>query len=202
MAKLDFASRRQPLARERRSLPVSEAPSIPFAGGLLRPLRASDAAAVYAYLSEPAVTALTSYPEVTLAFVDAMIARATSRWAEGELSKWALTLDGDDAAVGLCGFNEVSRPHRWAELAYDLSPALWGRGIARGAVQAALEWAFTHGEVDRVHAYVRDDNARSARLLERCGFTREGRLRRYRVCRGEARDFDVYALLRDEWERR
>ncbi|MEZ4411048.1 MAG: GNAT family protein [Polyangiales bacterium] len=55
---------------------------------------------------------------------------------------------------------------------------------------------------DRVHAFVRDDNARSSRLLERCGFTREGRLRRYRVCRGEARDFDVYALLRDEWERR
>lgn len=181
---------------------MSEPPTINFPGGRLRPLRVSDAAAVYAYLSVPEVTALTSYPEVTPAFVDAMIARATARWSAGELSKWAITLDGDDVAVGVCGFNEVSRAHRWAELAYELSPSVWGRGVARGAVQAALGWVFAEGEVDRVHAYVRDDNARSSRLLERCGFTREGRLRRYRVCRGEARDFDVYALLRDEWEAR
>jgi ribosomal-protein-alanine N-acetyltransferase len=69
------------------------------------------------------------------------------------------------------------------------------------AAAAALGWAFDQGAIDRVHAFVRVDNARSERLLERCGFVREGRLRSYRVCRGRPHDFHVYGLLRADWER-
>jgi hypothetical protein len=40
-------------------------------------------------------------------------------------------------------------------------------------------------------------NTSSIRLLESLGFLREGMLRHYRIARGVARDFYVYALLRD-----
>lgn len=43
-------------------------------------------------------------------------------------------------------------------------------------------------------------NVRSERVLERAHFTREGRLRAYRICRGEPRDFWVFSLLRAEWD--
>ncbi len=165
----------------------------------LRPLRASDAAALYAYLSDPVVTELTSYPAVSMPLVEAIIERSLSRWAAGELSKWGIALERDDQIVGTCGFNEWSKVHRWAELAFDLAQAQWGKGLARQAVAAVLQWTYRQDQVDRVHAFVRVDNRRSERLLERSGFVREGCLRSYRVCRGRAHDFYVYGLLRSDW---
>ena len=174
-------------------------PTIELDGARLRPLRVADAAALYAYLRDPAVTERTSYPVVSAPMVEAMIERSRSRWASGELSRWGVALQHDDQLVGTCGFNEWSQVHRWAELAFDLAQAHWGKGLMRHAVTAVLEWTFQQDQVDRVQAFVRVDNRRSERLLERSGFVREGCLRRYRVCRGQAHDFYVYGLLRSDW---
>ncbi len=174
-------------------------PTIELDEARLRPLRVADADALYAYLRDPAVTELTSYPVISVPMVEAMIERSLSRWAAGELAKWGVALRHDDQLVGTCGFNEWSPAHRWAELAYDLARAHWGTGLMRQAVAAALQWAFRQDQVDRVHAFVRVDNERSARLLERGGFVREGCLRSYRVCRGRPHDFYVYGLLRSDW---
>jgi len=174
-------------------------PTIEIDGARLRPLRAADAAALYAYLRDPVVTELTSYPVASVAMVEAMIERAASRWAAGDLSRWGVALQHDDQLVGTCGFNEHSKAHRWAELAFDLAQAHWGKGLMRRAVAAVLQWAYSQDQVDRVHAFVRVDNGRSERLLERSGFVREGRLRSYRVCRGRPHDFYIYGLLRSDW---
>lgn len=69
----------------------------------------------------------------------------------------------------------------------------------RQAVGEVLQWTFRQDQVDRVHAFVRVDNRRSERLFERSGFVREGRLRNYRVCRGQPHDFYIYSLLRADW---
>ncbi|HEV3261936.1 MAG TPA: GNAT family protein [Gemmataceae bacterium] len=174
-------------------------PTIDLDGARLRPLRVADADALYAYLRDPAVTELTSYPAVSVPLVDAMIDRSMSRWAAGELSKWGIALQQDDQLVGTCGFNEWSQLHRWAELAFDLAQAHWGKGLMRQAVAAVLQWTYRQDLVNRVHAFVRVDNKRSERLLERSGFVREGCLRNYRVCRGEPHDFYIYGLLRSDW---
>ncbi len=175
-------------------------PTMVIDGARLRAVRADDAPAIYEYLSDPRVTELTSYPAVTIAMVESMVARWQRRWSEGELSKWGIAVDPGDRVVGVCGFNDWSDTHRWAEVAFELAPSHWGSGLARKALTAVLEWTFRRDQVDRVHAYVRVDNARSFGLLERCGFSREGRLRSFRVCRGQAHDFFVYSLLRSEWK--
>jgi len=180
--------------------PSRHPPTIDLGEARLRPLRATDAGALFAYLRDPAVTELTSYPAVTKALVEAIIDRSSSRWAAGELAKWGLALARDDEVVGTCGFNEWSQAHRWAELAFDLARAQWGKGLMGRAVEAVLEWTFRQDRIDRVQAYVRVDNGRSERLLERSGFVREGRLRSFRVCRGLPHDFHVYGLLRSDWE--
>lgn len=173
-------------------------PTLELDGAHLRPLRTNDAAALYAYLRDPAVTELTSYPEVSMSLAETMIARSQSRWAAGELSRWGVALTPDDSLIGTCGFNDWSPAHRWAELAFDLAPAHWGKGLMRQAVAAVLQWTFQHDQVDRVHAFVRVDNRRSEALLVRSGFVREGRLRSYRICRGRPHDFYLYSLLRSD----
>jgi RimJ/RimL family protein N-acetyltransferase len=174
-------------------------PTIDLDTARLRPLRVADADALYAYLRDPVVTELTSYPVVSRPLAETIIERSLSRWAAGELSKWGVALRQDDQLIGTCGFNEYSQVHRWAELAYDLAPAHWGKGLMRQAVAAVLQWTYRHDLFNRVHAFVRIDNTRSQRLLERSGFVREGCLRSYRVCRGQPHDFYIYGLLRSDW---
>jgi len=174
-------------------------PTIELEGVRLRPLNRSDAEAFLAYLQDPAVTELTSYPVVSPALVETMIEKSMSRWAAGELSKWGLALPHDDRLVGTCGFNEWSSVHRWAELAFDLAQAHWGKGLMRQAVAAVLQWTFEEELVERIQAFVRIDNRRSQGLLERSGFVREGCLKSYRVCRGKPHDFYIYGLLRSDW---
>jgi len=161
-------------------------------------MRPDDAPELFAYLSDPAVTELTSYPEITRELADSIIERVTERWSAGELSKWAIADGADGRIIGTCGFNAWAVDHRWAELAYELARAHWGKGIMSQALKVIISWAFRETIVERIHAYVRVDNIRSGKLLERLGFEREGRLRNYRICRGQPYDFHVYGLLRSE----
>src|SRR5438046_7804835 len=93
-------------------------PTIELDGARLRPLRVADAAALYAYLRDPVVTELTSYPVVSVTMVEAIIERALSRWAAGEPSKWAMALPHDDQLIGTCVFHDLSKRHHWPELAF------------------------------------------------------------------------------------
>jgi len=177
-----------------------EPPTIELAGVRLRPLRLEDAVPWHGYLSDPQVTELTSYPNMSLSAVQSMLANCRSGFASGVSCKWAVALQGDDALVGTCGFNEWSRTQGWAELAYELARSHWGRGIITQTVAACLRWAFGEAGFTRVHAFVMVGNVRSERILERARFTREGCLRSYRMCRGQPRDFWIFSILRREWE--
>jgi hypothetical protein len=62
-------------------------PTVDLDGVRLRPLRAADAGALYAYLRDPVVTELTSYPVVSRPLAAEIIERSLSRWAA--VGKWS-----------------------------------------------------------------------------------------------------------------
>jgi ribosomal-protein-alanine N-acetyltransferase len=175
-------------------------PTIDLTGIRLRGLRPADAVAWHAYLSDPLVIEFTSYPVMSLPAVESMIQRCQEGYASGSSCTGAVATEADDELIGTCGFNALSSSQGWAELAYDLARPYWGRGFIAQAIRACLGWAFEQPEFNRVHAFVMVGNTRSERVLERARFTREGRLRAYRMCRGQARDYWVFSILRREWE--
>ena len=161
----------------------------------LRPLQPNDAAAWLKYLTDPVAVELTSYDVQSIETVNTMIAEYANRGAY-ELTRWAIARLPEDVLIGTCGFHSWSSRDRRAELGYDLSPESWGRGIATDAVAAAVNAAFKDTALNRVDAFVMVENVGSQRVLEKCGFEREGRLARYRNCRGNFRDFYLYARVR------
>ncbi len=173
---------------------VTLPPTWPLGDLRLRPLRAGDAPGWLAYLSDPAVIEHTSFPELDLAGVEAMISSQIAGYASGSSCRWALA-DRSDRLIGTCGFSNWSLPHAHAELVYDLAPAFWRQGLMGSAVGRVIAWAFDTARFNRVHAFVMTSNTPSIRLLESLGFQREGTLHQYRIARGIARDFHVYALL-------
>lgn len=140
------------------------------------PLTAAHAPALFPVLSSSVVwTYVADSDERTL---DEMVARyartergpgpdrPTERWVN-----FALRLpDGTCCGRIEATVHEAGSPAPWAEIAYLLGPAFWGRGLA----QEAVAWLLTHLEeqhqVYEVWAAVQPDNARSCRLLARLGF--------------------------------
>ncbi|RDW63754.1 hypothetical protein BP6252_11299 [Coleophoma cylindrospora] len=60
------------------------------------------------------------------------------------------------------------------ELRYGVAPAWWGKGIARVAAEAVMQWAASERDVRRFIAETERENVRSARVLEKMGFTLSG----------------------------
>jgi [ribosomal protein S5]-alanine N-acetyltransferase len=97
--------------------------------------------------------------------------------------------------IGLMLQSDVS--HRSAEMGYWLGEAYWGKGIATAAVKAFTPWSFEQFHLLRVYATIFDSNPASVRVLEKAGFTFEGRLRKHVVKEGRVMDMLMYAVVKD-----
>jgi len=75
-----------------------------------------------------------------------------------------------------------------------------GRGYISEAVNGVLDMLFNNLGAHRVKSDCSENNVRSWRLLERCGFRREGHLRQNRKYPdGSFRGDYLYGLLREEY---
>ena len=78
-----------------------------------------------------------------------------------------------DGVVGHCGFHGPPEIIGRAEIGYTVFEAFRGRGFAKEAAKALVDWAFKQGE-SRVYASVAPDNAASLAVVTALGFTRVG----------------------------
>ena len=110
---------------------------------------------------------------------------------------WCFAIEVDGEACGGLGIHPGEDVHRFsAELGYWLGRERWGRGIAGAAIRAVLPLAMQHFRLHRVHAGVYSNNPASMRVLEKCGFEREGIARRAVYKRGELLDVVNFAYVR------
>ncbi len=108
---------------------------------------------------------------------------------------FAIEVEG--AAAGGIGFEACTGVHRrTALIGYWLGEPFWGRGIATEAVRLVSAYAFDRFDLVRLQAEVFEWNAASARVLEKAGYTLEGRLRRHCVKNGHVVDELVYGLVK------
>lgn len=167
-------------------------PALDHDGVQLRPLTAKDLAPWAAYLMDPRVFEHTSW---NLRSADELQPYLAQAQTPDSMLRLALARRSDDALVGTIGFHTVSTAYRSAELAYDLAPSHWGRGIARAAARCLTDWAHAEAGLLRVQATVLVSNLASLKVIEACAFQREGLLRSYRQVRGRAGDFWIYSHL-------
>jgi len=81
-------------------------------------------------------------------------------------------------AIGSIGFGLGEDVHRYtAELGYWLAEPYWNRGIITEAIGIAIEYAFEKFELVRIYAEPYATNPASSKVLEKCGFQYEGRLK-------------------------
>jgi RimJ/RimL family protein N-acetyltransferase len=106
--------------------------------------------------------------------------------------KFCIEIDG--AAVGGIGVHPGEDVHRHTATAgYWLGEEFWGRGIMTEVVTAVTDFCFENFPLRRISAEVFANNPASARVLEKAGFSFEGRLRNHVLKDGELLDSLLYA---------
>jgi len=119
------------------------------------------------------------------------------RGATEPLETFAIEVDGE--AVGGVGIHPGDDVMRFsAELGYWLGRRFWGRGIASAAVKAVVAYFFAEGRYCRLHAHTFEGNSASQRVLEKCGFEREGLLNKAIFKNGRFLNVVLYGLVNGE----
>lgn len=130
----------------------------------------------------------------------AALADDAARWERGDSYAFAI-LDrarGDALAGWISIANVVRGAWQNATIGYAVDEAANGRGLATDAVGLALRFAFGEAGLHRVQAAVLPVNVRSAQVLAKNGFRREGHARRYLQIAGVWADHDLYAITRED----
>jgi ribosomal-protein-alanine N-acetyltransferase len=109
------------------------------------------------------------------------------------------TADDDRVVGGINLFNIVRSARQSAGMGYWVDEASGSRGHATAAVRLIAVFAFEHLGLHRLEPAVMPRNARSTRVMEKAGFTREGLAVRYLRIAGVWEDHALFALTAEDF---
>ncbi|GIL13406.1 MAG: GNAT family N-acetyltransferase [Chloroflexota bacterium] len=166
----------------------------------LRQITHADADAIIGIFGSPDVLRyLDSQPILTTEAAIEMIDWLNGHFRDHQAMRWGITLKGQDAVIGTCGFHFWKPAYRRVDIGYDLQPPYWGQGYITEACRCLVRWCFENLNLHRVQADCTAGNIGSERVLEKLGFTLEGTWRESCFEHGRFVDIKQYGLLRREY---
>ncbi len=162
----------------------------------LRPLAPEDLDSIHRIWTDPEVRRyLWDGKDISREVAADVMSRIAACFEGRRLGLWAVIDKQRDELIGFCGFWRFDgRPD--LELAYGLSPARWGEGLAAEAARAAIRYGFEEAGLDRIAASADTPNAASLRVMRKAGMRYEKREIR------EGRDTTYYAISREDFRAR
>ncbi|HTZ36840.1 MAG TPA: GNAT family N-acetyltransferase [Stellaceae bacterium] len=137
---------------------------------LLREWRDDDAPHFAAMSADPGLSEFLLPPD------ENWVTRARQRWAVHGFGQFVVELPGEAPLIGVVGLGDLHAAVPAApaiEAAWRLARPYWGKGYALEAARAAVEDGLGRLGLDEIVAITVVGNARSRRVMERLGMTRD-----------------------------
>lgn len=168
----------------------------------LRDFEPGDESAVHAYGSDPEAVRYMPFGPNTEQETRAFLANAFAKRKERPRT-WldlAVTLRDSGLLIGGCGIRFTKGlSQEEVSFGYILRRDHWRLGYGTEIARALVRFGFEQMKAHRIIAHCDTRNAASARILEKAGMTREGRLRRD-IDPGDGwHDSWLYGIVEDEW---
>ena len=115
---------------------------------------------------------------------------------------WAVILKKENRFIGDCGMTmQCIHGRMLPEIGYHIKREYQRRGYASEAAQRCMRYAFEEEGLRMLTVYHFPWNDRSRRVIEKCGFRKEGTLRESFVrFDGTLMDEVCYSLTAEEWQ--
>jgi ribosomal-protein-alanine N-acetyltransferase len=98
--------------------------------------------------------------------------------------------------IGCVGLRDIDPEHQQAELGFWIGREWWGRGFAREAAAAMIQFGFDSLGLNRICAHHMVRNPPAGKVLQAVGMRQEGVLRQRVRKWGVYEDVVLYAILR------
>lgn len=122
-----------------------------------------------------------------------------SMYAREDYYQWAITDRECRKTIGVINLHDVDADYNSAETSYILNPDYWGRGIMTEALRAVIRYGFLELHLNRIYADCFEENAASAKVLQKCGMRYEGTARQKYYKNGNYINAMQYAILAEEF---
>jgi len=162
---------------------------------VLRELRASDAASLFALLTTEEVSRFISPPPTTVEGFERFIAWTIRQRTAGTYACFAVTVAGFDTAIGIFQVRQQESGFRTAEWGFALGSAFWGTGVFQDGAALVLDFAFETLGVHRLEARAAVLNGRGNGALLKMGAVQECLLRKSFQKDGGYLDQALYSIL-------
>lgn len=166
---------------------------------VLRPLRQSDAASLFALLTAEEVSRFISPPPSSVEGFERFIAWTERQRLAGTYICFAVTVKGMDTAVGIFQIRELEPGFGTAEWGFAIGSVYWGTGLFASGAELMLEFAFEKVGVHRLEARAAVRNGRGNGALRKIGAMQEGTLRKSFLKNGEYHDQMLWTILDEDW---
>lgn len=130
----------------------------------------------------------------SLLYWQARLRQRQRDWAEGRGAAFLLIYQ--EQLIGTISLSNIVRAMFQAcFLGYGLDKDYQGQGLMQEALQSVIAFAFDELKLHRIQANYQPENARSAALLQRLGFVREGLAKDYLFINNAWRDHVLTSLV-------
>jgi ribosomal-protein-alanine N-acetyltransferase len=167
---------------------------------VLRDLRSTDAASLFALLTTEEVSRFISPPPTTVEGFEKFIAWAQRQRAAGSYACFAVTLVNDDTAIGIFQLRELEPGFGTAEWGFAIGSPYWGTGVFQEGAELVVSFAFEQVGVHRLEARSAVRNGRGNGALRKIGAVQEGILRKSFLKNGEYLDQTLWTILDEDWQ--
>ena len=167
---------------------------------LLRAINYSDAQLVHRNLSDCYTVLYSNTREPpTLEKIHQIIDIWEKNFRNQQGIRWGITIIEKNIVIGSCGYKNINKKHRRAEIGYEISGEYRRKGLMSEALNAVIQYGFEVIKLNRVEATVNYDNLPSILLLNKLGFSEEVILREYEFGQDNVIDLKIFSLLQKDF---
>jgi len=165
---------------------------------ILRAKRLEDGANDYAWRCDPELARLDAAPVLRSSYYEFLLAyKEELAYPNVRSRRFAIEDQATGRQIGNVMIYEIDYERGEAELGIMIGDkGCWGQGYGTDAIQALLEYAFSHMSLQRIYLATLNWNVRAQRSFRKCGFTPCGSLRR------DGYEFLLMELFQHQWAAR
>ncbi|MCK4256189.1 GNAT family N-acetyltransferase [candidate division WOR-3 bacterium] len=181
---------------------MSQRPTLETKRLILRPFYLSDAAEVQRLAGDSAIanTTLNIPHPYEDGLAENWISTHQEIYEQGKGVFFAITLKPAGTLVGAIGLMDMTRGQQ-AELGYWIGKPYWNKGFCTEAGHAVIQFGFQELNLIRINSRHLSRNPASGRVIQKLGMSHEGRQRKYVKKWDKFEDFELYGILKQDWEK-
>lgn len=160
----------------------------------LRKVTMEDISDFHEYASDTIMTEYLDWESNSIEKSESYIRYIMSLYKNSYLPHWVIIVNETNKLIGRCSVSKYYQNDKTVEIGYSIASKYWAKGYMTECVNAVTDYIFSE-KIIRVEAMTLKSNFASRKVLKKCGFEKEGTLKKRLVIKGKSYDAEMWSKI-------